>query len=157
MVCNMMIRTITMLMWAMIMMRMPKIEESFFARSVYHKFLLRSDNLVIFRFLLFQIEKYYRLKKKQICFLQRSSRQRVGRAQENPALVGDKVRIYFSISLIWRFWTKNSRQENWNNEQQTTSNYKQKTSSRTNGKWSPFVFSKACFNLSKCPIALWSF
>ena len=153
-----MIRTITMLMWAMIMMRMPKIEESFFARSVYHKFLLRSDNLVIFRFLLFQIEKYYRLKKKQICFLQRSSRQRVGRAQENPALVGDKVRIYFSISLIWRFWTKNSRQENWNNEQQTTtSNYKQKTSSRTNGKWSPFVFSKACFNLSKCPIALWSF
>ena len=44
------IMMILMLMWVMIKMRMPKIEESFFARSVYHNFLLRSDNLVIFRF-----------------------------------------------------------------------------------------------------------
>ena len=46
----MMIAMMTMRMWVMIMMTMAKEEESFFARSVYHNFLLRSDNLVIFRF-----------------------------------------------------------------------------------------------------------
>ena len=44
--------TMTMMI-LMILMTMQEEEESFFARSVYHNFLLRSDNLVIFLFLLF--------------------------------------------------------------------------------------------------------